>query len=386
MSPADPHFQAPAPAAAHLPAAVLRQYAAGTLPAAERRRVERHTLDCALCADALDGYLAEPAATSPAALAELQQRLHARVATEPARALRPAPAWWLAAAAAAVLLLVFVGLWQQRPARVAASRQTARTPAARSQPAAPVSAADQAVSAAPEPAAPLAEAAPAAPAPVAEAAVQDKAVAPPSYAVARPPRRRARPAPTRPARVSEDVALQSEMAAAPAGNAAPVSTATVAAVADTPAAAVESPVAGTVAAAGAPPVAAKAGGGAPAAANASAPAESGPVREEGSARKSALPPAPALAPFPNGGYPALRQYLIREQRRPPGAPLTDGVVKLKFTVEADGSVQNIQVVRGMSPELDEEAIRLICDGPAWRPGIVGGRRASQTVLLDVPFR
>jgi outer membrane biosynthesis protein TonB len=61
-------------------------------------------------------------------------------------------------------------------------------------------------------------------------------------------------------------------------------------------------------------------------------------------------------------------------------------VKLKFTVEADGSVHNIQVVRGLSEELDAEAIRLVCEGPSWRPGIVGGRRAAQTVRLDVPFR
>ncbi|MCC3156249.1 hypothetical protein LJ737_03320 [Hymenobacter sp. 15J16-1T3B] len=135
MSPANPHFQASAPAA-HLSAAQLRQYAAGTLEAAERRLVERHTLACALCADALDGYLqAEPAAVTPEALRELQQRLHARVAAEPAAATRGG-AWWLAAAAAVALLLVFVGLWQwpgsASKAPLAARQRTAAPSAAAS--------------------------------------------------------------------------------------------------------------------------------------------------------------------------------------------------------------------------------------------------------------
>ncbi|MCC3160754.1 energy transducer TonB, partial [Hymenobacter sp. 15J16-1T3B] len=123
-----------------------------------------------------------------------------------------------------------------------------------------------------------------------------------------------------------------------------------------------------------------------------APADSATARvfrEEASKRKAELPPAPALAPFPVGGYPALRSYLRREQRRPEtgigGQAHSDGIVKLKFMVDADGAVHDIQVVRGVNPEYDEEAIRLVCEGPAWRPAIVNGRRTAQAVRLDVPF-
>jgi TonB family protein len=372
MSPANPHFPARTPAAAHLPAAVLRQYAAGTLTAAERRQVERHTLDCALCADALEGYQqAAPAATSPAALAELQQRLHARVAAEPARTPRVG-AWWMAAAAA-VLLLAFVGLWQwQRPTTTArAPRATAARERQQERAPAVVSAPAPAVDAAP-PAAPVTP-------PVAAPAQPEPA---PAYAAAPVrPLRRARPAvaATRAPVAATDVQGLGEVrsASAEAELAAPVATA--------PAPAAEQAAEEAKAKIDSQAVLAGRTAGV-AVMSKAAPAAQPPLREESGKRKSELPPAPALAPFPNGGYPAFRNYLIREQKRPEGVPRTDGVVKLKFTVEADGSVQNIQVVRGLSPELDAEAMRLLCEGPSWRPGIVGGRRASQTITIDVPFR
>ncbi|RAK62697.1 energy transducer TonB [Hymenobacter edaphi] len=367
MSPADPHFQAPAPAAAHLSAALLRQYAAGTLGAAERRQVEHHTLSCALCADALDGYAqAAPAAVTPAALAELQQRLHARVAAEPAAT--RGGAWWLAAAAAVALLLTFVGLWQwpaSAPPAPVAVRQRTAAPAA-----------EPAIAAAP---APITPAAPVPP------AVQPETAAP-AAAPAAPRRRQVRP---RPALAARPVAPKTALG--PRSTMPPVASA----------AADSSQQAGMVAAAPVPPAAAPAPA-AEVAADApaksismarmatAAPTDTAPAfREEAGKRKAELPPAPALAPFPVGGYPALRTYLRREQQRPEtgigGQHHSDGIVKLKFMVAADGTVHDIQVVRGINAEYDEEAIRLICEGPAWRPAIVNGRRAAQAVRLDVPF-
>jgi TonB family protein len=92
--------------------------------------------------------------------------------------------------------------------------------------------------------------------------------------------------------------------------------------------------------------------------------------------------------MPAGGYQAFNTYLRRELRWPDDARARNitGAVRLKFTVEADGSVQNIQVVKSLHPDCDEEAIRLICEGPAWHPGIENGRRASLPVRVDVPFR
>ncbi|WP_223648379.1 zf-HC2 domain-containing protein [Hymenobacter psoromatis] len=131
MLPAHPLLNATAPAGPHLPVALLRQYAAGTLAPAARHRVEAHTLACDRCADMLEGLLQTPPATTDQALARLQQRLRQRVQPPaPARlARRPRRHRWLGpqlATAAALLLGLLAGGWwawqqRQRPAVPVAS-------------------------------------------------------------------------------------------------------------------------------------------------------------------------------------------------------------------------------------------------------------------------
>jgi len=143
----NPLLNATAPAGPHLPVALLRQYAAGTLAPAAQHRVEAHTLACPRCADILEGLLQTPPATTDQALAQLQQRLRQRVQQQAATARQPPRARqhrWLApqlAAAAALLLGLVAGgwwAWQQRqmpapPAQAvsasAAARPVATAPA-----------------------------------------------------------------------------------------------------------------------------------------------------------------------------------------------------------------------------------------------------------------
>jgi outer membrane biosynthesis protein TonB len=124
MLPTNPLLNATAPAGPHLPLALLRQYATGTLAPAAQHRVEAHTLGCPRCADILDGLLQTPPATTDQAVAQLQQRLRQRLqqAAVPGRQgprLAPRPRWLaLQLAAAATLLLCLVAggwwAWQQR--------------------------------------------------------------------------------------------------------------------------------------------------------------------------------------------------------------------------------------------------------------------------------
>lgn len=45
-----------------------------------------------------------------------------------------------------------------------------------------------------------------------------------------------------------------------------------------------------------------------------------------------------------------------------------GRVTLQFTIEADGSLTNIKVIRGVDPSLDKEAVRVVSTSPKWTPG------------------
>jgi hypothetical protein len=49
-----------------------------------------------------------------------------------------------------------------------------------------------------------------------------------------------------------------------------------------------------------------------------------------------------------------------------------GIVKVVFNVGNDGSVWDFVIIEGLSHDYDQEAIRLIKEGPAWRPGVLHG--------------
>ncbi|OGX89314.1 hypothetical protein BEN49_09165 [Hymenobacter coccineus] len=105
-----------------------------------------------------------------------------------------------------------------------------------------------------------------------------------------------------------------------------------------------------------------------------------------SAVVGAMPAGPTLAPAPVGGLGPLRDQLRREAAEfvPEDAPLK-GSVRVRFTVGSDGKFSNLKVVRGLRADYDAEALRLVCEGPSWVPGVAGGRRAALPVELDVVF-
>jgi len=63
-----------------------------------------------------------------------------------------------------------------------------------------------------------------------------------------------------------------------------------------------------------------------------------------------------------------------------------GKVILKFVVKSDGSVDRIEVIRGIDPSLDNEAIRVVKKLPRFKPGKQGGVAVPVWFLLPVTFR
>ena len=64
--------------------------------------------------------------------------------------------------------------------------------------------------------------------------------------------------------------------------------------------------------------------------------------------------------FPDGGMSGLMQFLSKNIRYPVNAQKngTQGRVTVQFVVNADGSISNIGIIRGVDPELDGEAVRV----------------------------
>jgi protein TonB len=91
--------------------------------------------------------------------------------------------------------------------------------------------------------------------------------------------------------------------------------------------------------------------------------------------------------FP-GGNTAMMKFLSNNIKYPVIAQENgiQGRVITNFVVERDGSITDVQVVRGVDPSLDKEAIRVIQSMPKWKAGKQRGSAVRVRFTLPVVFR
>ena len=63
-----------------------------------------------------------------------------------------------------------------------------------------------------------------------------------------------------------------------------------------------------------------------------------------------------------------------------------GRVVLQFTVNPDGSVSGVKVLRGVDASLDKEAVRVVSSSPKWTPGKQRDRAVKVTYTFPVIFQ
>lgn len=89
-----------------------------------------------------------------------------------------------------------------------------------------------------------------------------------------------------------------------------------------------------------------------------------------------------------GGMTETMKYLSRSIKYPQKArdKGEQGRVVLQFVVERDGSITDVEVVKGVSSSIDKEAIRVIKKMPKWNPGILNGKPVRVRYTLPIMFR
>jgi len=91
-----------------------------------------------------------------------------------------------------------------------------------------------------------------------------------------------------------------------------------------------------------------------------------------------------------GGQEALIKYLIENVKYPATAKQAkaEAIVVVKFIVEKDGSISNVEAQNkdGIHADLLAEAIRVIQSMPKWTPGIVDGKMVRVEFMLPIRFK
>lgn len=64
----------------------------------------------------------------------------------------------------------------------------------------------------------------------------------------------------------------------------------------------------------------------------------------------------------------------------------EGTVFTSFVVNTDGSLTDFAIIKGVDPQMDDEALRVVKSLPNWNPGKQGGKVIRQRFVLPIKFQ
>lgn len=91
--------------------------------------------------------------------------------------------------------------------------------------------------------------------------------------------------------------------------------------------------------------------------------------------------------FQGKGQEGFREWIQQNLRYPEIAAENgiSGRVFVRFVVEPNGNVSNVEVVRGVDPALDAEAVRVVSSSPKWEPGKQRGKPVRVAYTFPIVF-
>lgn len=93
-------------------------------------------------------------------------------------------------------------------------------------------------------------------------------------------------------------------------------------------------------------------------------------------------------PTPPGGMEGWNKYLSSNLKYPTQARRMgiEGTVYVVFVVNTDGSIQDVEILRGIGGGCDEEAMRVVANAPNWEPGKQRGKPVRVKMRLPIRFK
>ena len=97
--------------------------------------------------------------------------------------------------------------------------------------------------------------------------------------------------------------------------------------------------------------------------------------------------AEQMPQFNNGDITEFQKYLLQNLKIPEslnGVSLV-GRVFIQFSINKNGTVEEVKIIRGLHPELDKAILKLVEESPKWTPGKQNGKtiKIQQTLALPI---
>ncbi|MEI9921943.1 MAG: TonB family protein [Bacteroidota bacterium] len=89
-----------------------------------------------------------------------------------------------------------------------------------------------------------------------------------------------------------------------------------------------------------------------------------------------------------GGFSEMMKFIAKNTRYPSSARRMgqEGTVFISFVVNADGTITDVQPLKGIQADCDKEAIRVISAMPAWKPGKQNGKAVKVRFVVPIKYK
>ncbi len=90
--------------------------------------------------------------------------------------------------------------------------------------------------------------------------------------------------------------------------------------------------------------------------------------------------------FP-GGEIAFIEYVKKKLTYPSGAisDKIEGRVTVKFIIRKNGAPSNVQIIKSLRSDVDNECLKVISNMPKWNPGMINGKVVSVSYSIPIRF-
>ena len=110
--------------------------------------------------------------------------------------------------------------------------------------------------------------------------------------------------------------------------------------------------------------------------------------------ETALPAEEAIYQFVEqmpeyeGGMEAMIKFLQKHMKYPARARRMgiEGTVYVKFVIGKEGRIEDVAILKGISKDCDEEAMRVIQMMPPWKPGKQNNNAVKVSMMLPIKFQ
>jgi Ca-activated chloride channel family protein len=96
-------------------------------------------------------------------------------------------------------------------------------------------------------------------------------------------------------------------------------------------------------------------------------------------------PAEQSATFRGSDISAFKKYVLSQFKKPAGVVAT-GRLLVQFTINENGKLTDIKILRSLNPAIDNEITRILKNSPLWAPSKKGGKAVKQQFVMPLEIK